>query len=57
MIDFIYSAKDNQTGEMRKGKISADSKASAASILIEKSLYPISIQDASEAEATFKRYH
>ena len=55
MIDFIYSAKDNQTGEMRKGKISADSKASAASILIEKSLYPISIQDASEAEAIWKK--
>lgn len=49
MIDYIYTAKDKQTGEMRKGKISADSKSSAASILVEKSLYPIKIQEASEA--------
>lgn len=55
MIDFVYSAKDKDTGEIRKGKISADSKNAAASLLIEKSLYPIKIQDASDAESLFKK--
>lgn len=48
MIDFRYTAKDKSTGEIRKGKISADTKSTAASILIEKSLYPISIQEPDE---------
>lgn len=55
MIDFIYTAKDKQTGEVRKGKISADSKNSAAGILNEKQLYPIKIELASEAEPIWKK--
>jgi len=55
MIDFVYTAKDKETGEVRKGRISADSKNAAASILLEKSLYPIKIQDASETESIFKK--
>jgi len=55
MIDYVYTAKEKQTGETRKGKISADSKSSAASILIEKSLYPIKIQEASEADPIWKK--
>ena len=55
MIDFIYTAKDKQTGEVRKGKISADSKNAAAGILNEKQLYPIKIELASEAEPIWKK--
>ncbi len=55
MIDFVYTAKDKESGEIRKGKISADSKNAAASILLEKSLYPIKIQDASETESLFRK--
>lgn len=55
MIDFVYTAKDKQTGEVRKGKISADSKNSAAGILNEKQLYPIKIELASEAEPIWKK--
>lgn len=55
MIDFVYTAKDKETGEIRKGKISADSKNAAASLLIEKSLYPIKIQDATDAETFWKK--
>ena len=55
MIDFVYTAKDKQTGEVRKGKISADSKNAAAGILNEKQLYPIKIQEASEAEGIWKK--
>jgi len=55
MIDFVYTAKDRQTGEVRKGKISADSKNSAAGILNEKQLYPIKIELASEAEPIWKK--
>ncbi len=50
MVDYIYTAKDKQTGEMRKGKISADSKQAAAAVLVEKSLYPVKIQEASGVE-------
>jgi len=55
MIDFIYTAKDKQTGDVRKGKISADSKNAAAGILNEKQLYPIKIELASEAEPIWKK--
>jgi type IV pilus assembly protein PilC len=55
MIDFVYTAKDKQTGEVRKGKISADSKNAAAGILNEKQLYPIKIELASEAEPIWKK--
>lgn len=55
MIDFVYTAKDKESGEVRKGKISADSKNAAASLLIEKSLYPIKIQDAGDAEVFWKK--
>lgn len=55
MIDFIYTVKDQETGEERKGKISADSKNAAASILLEKSLYPIKIEEAKEAEPIWKK--
>ena len=55
MIDFIYTAKDKQTGEVRKGKISADSKNAAAGILNEKQLYPVKIELASEAEPIWKK--
>lgn len=50
MIDFVYTAKDKESGEIKKGKISADSQNAAAALLIEKSLYPVKIQEASEAE-------
>jgi len=55
MIDYIYTAKDKQTGESRKGKISADSKNAAAGILNEKQLYPIKIELASDAEPIWKK--
>jgi type IV pilus assembly protein PilC len=55
MIDYIYTAKDKETGEERKGKISAESKNSAAGILLEKSLYPVKIEEASEAEPIWKK--
>lgn len=55
MIDYVYTAKDKESGEERKGTISADSKNAAASILIEKSLYPIKIEEASEAEPIWKK--
>ena len=55
MIDYIYTAKDTETGEIRKGKISADSKNSAASILNSKNLYPIRIEDAKKSESLFKK--
>jgi type II secretory pathway component PulF len=55
VIDFIYTAKDKQTGEVRKGKISADSKSAAAGILNEKQLYPVKIELASEAEPIWKK--
>lgn len=55
MIDYVYTAKDKESGEERKGTISADSKNAAASILIEKALYPIKIEEASEAEPIWKR--
>jgi len=55
LIDFVYTAKDKENGEIKKGKISADSKSSAASILIERSLYPVKIQEASEAESIWKK--
>lgn len=48
MIDYNYTAKDTQSGEIRKGKISADSKNAAAGILNEKFLYPIKIEEAGE---------
>lgn len=50
MIDYVYTAKDKQTGEQKKGKISAESKNAAAAVLMDKSLYPIKIQEASQAE-------
>ena len=55
MIDYTYTAKDRETGEIKKGKISADSKNSAASILDEKNLYPISIEDAKKSESILKK--
>ncbi len=55
MIDYIYTAKDKQTGESRKGKISADSKNAAAGILNEKQLYPIKIELAADAEPIWKK--
>jgi type IV pilus assembly protein PilC len=48
MIDYNYTAKDTQSGEIRKGKISADSKNAAAGILNQKFLYPIKIEEAGE---------
>lgn len=50
MIDYVYTAKDKQTGEQKKGKISADNKSAAAAVLMEKSLYPIKIEEAAQAE-------
>jgi len=55
MIDYTYTAKDRETGEIKKGKISADSKNSAASILDEKNLYPITIEDAKKSESILKK--
>lgn len=55
MIDFVYTVKEKESGEVRKGKISADSKKAAASLLIERSLYPIKIQEADQAEAIWKK--
>ena len=55
MIDYTYTAKDRETGEIKKGKISADSKNSAASILDEKNLYPITIEDAKKSQSVFKK--
>lgn len=54
MIDYTYTAKDTATGEVRKGKISADSKQAAASILNEKSLYPIKIEESGEGSVLNK---
>lgn len=53
MIDFVYTAKEKETGEIRKGKISAESRHSAAGILMEKALYPIKIQEASSTTEGF----
>jgi len=50
VIDYVYTAKDKQTGEQKKGKISADNKSAAAAVLMEKSLYPIKIEEAAQAE-------
>ena len=55
MIDFVYTAKDEESGEIKKGKISADSKKAAPGILTERSMYPIKIQDASDAEGIWKK--
>ncbi len=55
MIDYIYTAKENDSGEVRKGRISANNKNAAAAILIEKSMYPIKIQDAQDAEPLWKK--
>ncbi len=55
MIDYIYTAKENDSGEVRKGRISANNKNAAAAILIEKSMYPIKIQDAADAEPIWKK--
>lgn len=43
MIEFAYTAKDKQSNEIVKGKISADNQMAAADILISKDMYPIKI--------------
>lgn len=55
MIDYVYTAKDKETGEQRKGRISAESKNAAASLLIEKALYPIKIEEEAEAAPIWKK--
>lgn len=55
MIDFVYTAKDKESGEVRKGKISADNQNAAAALLIEKSMYPIKIEEASKAEGVWTK--
>ncbi len=41
MIDFIYTAREKETGKVVKGTIAADSESSAGRLLIEKNLFPI----------------
>ncbi len=55
MIDYVYTAKDKESGQIRKGKISADNQTAAASLLIEKSMYPIKIEEASQAEGILNK--
>ena len=55
MIDYVYTAKDRQTGDQRKGKVSAQSKNAAAALLMEKQLYPIKIEEAATAEPFWKK--
>lgn len=47
MIEFAYTAKDQRSNKVVKGKISADNEMAAAGILNAKSLYPIKIVRAS----------
>ena len=48
MRDYRYTAKDNTNGKVVKGQIQADNDSIAARLLMEKNLFPIKIQVASE---------
>lgn len=41
MIDFIYTAREKDTGKIVKGTIAADSETAAGRLLIEKNLFPV----------------
>lgn len=43
MIDYIYRAKDQETGEIVKANVSAESPQAAAKLLMQKNLFPLEI--------------
>lgn len=55
MITFTYTAKSNETGELIEAEVQADNERSAAKLLIDQNLFPITIESKSARGA--KRFH
>lgn len=49
MLTYAYTAKDLKTGELINAEVQADSQSSAAKLLIDQGLFPISVIDKAEA--------
>lgn len=49
MIDFIYTAKDKESGQLVKASVKAESPEAAAKLLVKQNLFPLEITTKSEA--------